>query len=729
MFLSRAKKLKGQKSYLSYTFVNGLGYSFMAETIIYLLAIHFGADNLSLGYISSAVYLTGAVIIFVPVLFPGVRIVSLFFVAWMLRGVVCLLYGLTFYIPPNLAVILIVLIYTAYCLLRNMAYPFNPVIQGIITKPSERGEFSSRMIAVLYTSMMLSRFISFSVLSVPYFEELEAIVLLLGMGIILNTVASFAIRKVPVEESIERQSLGKLLTLFLAYLKTPRYLVFILLYCGGMSLIVLFNFTIPFLKKVADVQSNLIFIFTTINFAGVILSSRVARPFLDRFGSKPQLTLVSLAVAVLSIPWILGPDEMPLWGYFILGFISMYFIGMVRLLLERLVVNMIPADDRIGFTSTLSVVFSLVALFAGLAGGALADLSLSRSLPVFHDYSLTFVLMGALAMVNFFLSLFLKEEGSLSANQFLTVMTNPKHLKTIHNVDLLKRISNPARKESILIELESDQSHLATQEIRKRLHQATLRDKEMILRSLFSCPRPELEDDLIREAMDRDSWWRQSAIFALGAYPTDKSREALRKVMREKSPYISSVAAKSMARVGDNSAHDKILDLLERERLDVRICLNLIIALSLMEKNGRYWQSIFNLVSTRKSHRFTQSLMIIGSRRQNYQPPIEDLFYELNLSEEGGFDALLEDMVDLKITEEEFNTLVADIENREFASLWSWSRNRCKALSVLQPHEFLRESIVNYRKRTISPSLALAGLYFTLQLENISRLEKGPVKY
>ena len=378
MFLSRAKKLKGQKSYLSYTFVNGLGYSFMAETIIYLLAIHFGADNLSLGYISSAVYLTGAVIIFVPVLFPGVRIVSLFFVAWMLRGVVCLLYGLTFYIPPNLAVILIVLIYTAYCLLRNMAYPFNPVIQGIITKPSERGEFSSRMIAVLYTSMMLSRFISFSVLSVPYFEELEAIVLLLGMGIILNTVASFAIRKVPVEESIERQSLGKLLTLFLAYLKTPRYLVFILLYCGGMSLIVLFNFTIPFLKKVADVQSNLIFIFTTINFAGVILSSRVARPFLDRFGSKPQLTLVSLAVAVLSIPWILGPDEMPLWGYFILGFISMYFIGMVRLLLERLVVNMIPADDRIGFTSTLSVVFSLVALFAGLAGGALADLSLSR---------------------------------------------------------------------------------------------------------------------------------------------------------------------------------------------------------------------------------------------------------------------------------------------------------------------------------------------------------------
>ena len=296
-------------------------------------------------------------------------------------------------------------------------------------------------------------------------------------------------------------------------------------------------------------------------------------------------------------------------------------------------------------------------------------------------------------------------------------------------MDLLKRISNPARKESILIELESDQSHLATQEIRKRLHQATLRDKEMILRSLFSCPRPELEDDLIREAMDRDSWWRQSAIFALGAYPTDKSREALRKVMREKSPYISSVAAKSMARVGDNSAHDKILDLLERERLDVRICLNLIIALSLMEKNGRYWQSIFNLVSTRKSHRFTQSLMIIGSRRQNYQPPIEDLFYELNLSEEGGFDALLEDMVDLNITEEEFNTLVADIENREFASLWSWSRNRCKALSVLQPHEFLRESIANYRKRTISPSLALVGLYFTLQLENISRLEKGPVKY
>ncbi|MDC7241681.1 MAG: MFS transporter, partial [Spirochaetales bacterium] len=483
---------------------------------------------------------------------------------------------------------------------------------------------------------------------------------------------------------------------------------------------------IPFLKKVADIPSNLIFIFTTINFAGVILASRVARPFLDRFGSKPQLTLVNLVIAFISLVWIWGPEEIPLWAYFVLGFISMYFIGMVRLLLERLIVNMIPEDDRLGFTSTIWVVFSLVSLLAGLAGGSLADISLARDLPVFNEYSLTFDLMGALAFFNFFLYLFLKEEGSLTANQFLTVMTNPKHLKTIRNMDLLKRVNNPARKEGILIELESDQSHLATQEIRRHLHQATLRDKEMIIRSLFSNPRPELEDDLINEAMDRDSWWRQSAIFALGAYPTDKTREALRKIMRGRSPYISSVAAKSMARVGDDSCHDRILELLERERLDVRICLNLIIALSMMEKNGRYWKSIFKLVASRESYRFTQSLMIIGSRRQNFKPPIEDLFYELNLSGKGGFDALMEEMVDLPITEEEFNGLVSDIMEQNYGALWAWCRTRCKCLSLMQPHEFLRESIVSFRKRKFTPTLALAGLYFTLQLENISRQDSGP---
>ncbi len=729
MFLSRSDKQKGQKNYLTYTFINGLGYSFMAETIIYLMAMNFGAGNMALGYISSAVYLTGVVIFFVPLFFPGVKIVNLFFTAWMFRGVVGLFYGFTPLVSPHLAVFLIVLIYTLYCLLRNVAYPLNPVIQGIITKPSERGHFASRVMIFLYSSMTLSRFISFSVLSSFDTRELDGILVLIALGIVLNTGASVAVKRVPVQNRIEKRSLLEALRIFTFYIKSPQHLLFILLYCGGMSLIVLFNFSIPFLRKVSGVPSNLIFIFTTINFLGVIISSRLIRPFLDRFGSKPLLTLVNLVIFLLSLLWIPGDGGLALWIYFLMGFVSMFFIGMIRLLVERLVVNTIPEDDRIGFSSAIAVVFSLVSLLVGLSGGALADVAALPSVKVPHEYSLTFGLMGLLALLNFTLSLFLKERGSLTANQFLTVLANPKNLKTIHNIDLLKRVNNHVRKEAIMIELESDQSHLATEEIRKRLHLSTFRDKEMVLRSLFSHPRPELEEELIREALDPFSWWRQSAIFALGAYPSLQSQKALRKIMKEKYPYLRSVAAKSMARIGDFSCHEQILEALGTQGLDVRTYLNMMIALSLIERDGQYWKTIFQMASWKSSHRFIQSLMIIGSTRQNFQPPLAELYYELNLSEKGGFDSLLEELADLKMPEEEFDGILKDIREKNFLSLWGWCRSRCKMFSLLEPYECLRKSIVDYRKRSLNPSLVLAGLYFTMQLELIHEKHLKSLKH
>ncbi len=727
MYLSRAKKIQGQKSYVTYTFINGLGYSFMAETIIYLMALHFGAGNMALGYISSAVYLTGIAIFFVPRFFPGVRIVGLFFAAWMIRGLVCLAYGMAPYVSRYLAVPLVIAVYTLYCLLRNTAYPLNPVIQGIVTRPSERGHFAARVLFVLYASMTLSRFVSFAVLSLPSLDEMEGILLLIGLGVILNTAASFAIRRVPVEERVQKQNLAESLRTFARYIRRPQDLVFILLYCGGMSLLVLFNFTVPFLRKTAQVPSNLIFIFTMVNFLGVMISSRLIRPFLDRFGSRPILILVNLVTAGLSLLWFRGGDGAPLWAFFALGFLSMFFLGMVRLLLDRLVINRIPENDRIGFTSTISIVFSLFSLVIGLAGGFLADLRTPFPLP--HEYSLTFALMGFMALVNFFLTLLLREGGSVSTNQFLSLVMSPRSLRTIHNLDLLKRVDSDTRRETILIELESDSSHLATQEIRRRLRQATLRDKEMIIRSLFSHPRPELEDDLIEEARDGDSWWRQSAIFALGAYPTEKSRAVLRKISREKYPYLVSVAAKSMARIGDFSCYERIVELLQREGLDVRTSINLVIALSLIEKDGTYWETIFRLIPQRNSHRYAQSLMIIGCRRQDYRPPIEDFFLDLNLSEKGGFEGLMEEMADLTWEEGEFETLLKDLEERNYYALWNWCRSRCRKFTLLEPHEPLRESIVAFRKRSLSPSLALAGLYLTMQLERINESGSAPKKH
>ncbi|MDC7220279.1 MAG: MFS transporter [Spirochaetales bacterium] len=726
-FLSRREKQKGRRSYLLYTFVNGLSYSFLAETMIYLLAMHYGAGNMQLGYISSAVYLTGVVVFFVPVFFRNVPIIRLFFAAWLLRGLVSLAYGFTPVLESSRAVWLIIGVYTLYCLLRNTAYPMNHVIQGYITKPSERGSYSSRVIMVLYASMTLSRLLSFSTLTLFGSREIEGIFALLLLGILLNSGASAAITRIPVKQRIQGKSFKEAFDSFRTYLVDPKHRTLITLYCTGMSLFVLFGFTVPFLRKILDVPPNLIFIFTTLNFAGVIVTSRTMRPYLDRFGSKPLLIICNILILLLALLWVFAPVSLPIYAFFILGIFSMAFLGLNRLLLDRLIVNSIPGDDRIGFTGALAVIFSFYSLLIGMGGGYLADLSGLLDTRLTHEYGLTFSLLALTALVNVIFSIRLKEKDSLSATQCLDLLAHPDKLKTIQRLEKLKNSNNATQTEMILIELEADPTHLATKEIHTRMKQPGLRDKEMIIRSLFSNPRPELEADLIEEAMDTHSWWRHSAIFALGAYSSPRTRTTLKRIFKEtKYPYIRSVAAKSMARVGDFSCLEEINELLDRPSLDVRSYVNLIIAVSMMEHNGAYWTKIFRLLREFPSYRFQQNLLIIGSKRSGFEPPLEDFFFELNLDAKSGFQSLFEDLVDFGITDEEYEELKELSDKEDYYGIWCFSRAKCKGITLLEPHEYLREEIRGYRKRSICPSLALAGLYFSYQLsrEYENRLER-----
>jgi hypothetical protein len=733
-FLSRREKQKGCKSYLLYTFVNGLSYSFLAETMIYLLAMHYGAGNMQLGYISSAVYLTGVVIFFVPILFRNVRIIRLFFVAWLLRGLVSFAYGLSPLVDEAGAVWLIIGVYTFYCLLRNTAYPMNHVIQGYITKPSERGRYSSKVIMVLYASMTLSRLMSFSTLTLFGSRELEGIFCLLLLGIVLNTGASMAITRIPIKQRVQGKSFKEAFSSFWGYLTDPQHRVLILLYCSGMSLFVIFGFTVPFLRRILDVPSNLIFIFTTLNFAGVILTSRLIRPYLDRFGSKPLLIICNLIILGLSLLWVMVPTGLPLYIFFGMGVFSMAFLGLNRLLLDRLIINSIPGDDRIGFTGTLAVVFSFYSLLIGMAGGFLADVYTEFDFGVNHEFGLTFVLMAVTALANVIFSVLLKEKGCLSASQFINLFVHPDNLKTIQRLEKLKNSNDATQTEMILIELEADPTNPATREIQTRMKQPGLRDKEMIIRSLFTNPRPELEEDLIREALDPYSWWRQSAIFSLGAYGSSQTKHTLHRIFRETpSPYIRSVAAKSMARIGDFSFLGQINELLDRSDLDVRSYVNLVIAVSMMEHDGAYWMKIFRLLKDIPSHRFQQSLLIIGSKRSGFEPPLEDFFFELNMGIKDGFQSLFEDLVDFGIGDEEYEELKVLCDKEDYYGIWSFSRAMCKDITLLEPHEILRKEIRACRKRSITPSLALAGLYFSFQMsweyncrmENIKKSQKA----
>ena len=104
---------------------NGVAYSLLGDTIVYLLAIYFGAGNIALGYISSASYIAGIVLPFVPQMFHGRNQIKVQSLVWALRGVVCLGYLGLYVISGDLAVLLLLLVYTLFNIFRMIGIALN----------------------------------------------------------------------------------------------------------------------------------------------------------------------------------------------------------------------------------------------------------------------------------------------------------------------------------------------------------------------------------------------------------------------------------------------------------------------------------------------------------------------------------------------------------------------------------------------------------------------------
>ena len=89
-FLSEEERRKGQKRVYNFQGLNGLGFNFMGQTPVYLMAIHFGATNIELGYISSVLFLTGFILVGLPRLLEGKNMVKVQSTAWFIRGFIVL---------------------------------------------------------------------------------------------------------------------------------------------------------------------------------------------------------------------------------------------------------------------------------------------------------------------------------------------------------------------------------------------------------------------------------------------------------------------------------------------------------------------------------------------------------------------------------------------------------------------------------------------------------------
>ena len=117
-YLSEKEKKVGQAHLYHSEVWNGLGVSMLGDTIVYILAVRFGASNIALGYIASAMYIVGIIIPVTTRIFDNRNVVRLQTINWFLRGLVCLLYLPLLWVQGSFAVFLLLFVYTMFCTFR-----------------------------------------------------------------------------------------------------------------------------------------------------------------------------------------------------------------------------------------------------------------------------------------------------------------------------------------------------------------------------------------------------------------------------------------------------------------------------------------------------------------------------------------------------------------------------------------------------------------------------------
>lgn len=715
-YLNKEEREVGSIYFLRWSAFNGLGFSFLGDTVVTLMAMHFGASNLQLGYISSVIHFSGVTLLIFPWLLAGMNIARVQYYSWLLRGLICLLYAALFWLTGQAAVLTILAIYTMFCVFRMFGTAASSAIQAMLSTPSNTGDWVVRLSNSFQITRLLSQGISVVIMSFSAQRGMAGYAALIALGVIMNTASAWQLTRVPCRETVAYQPGKNLFHIFAENMRDRERALILFVKWHALSLMIALSFTLPFLRKVARLEPNLIFLFSIAVTLATIAAGYGMRPFTDRVGSRPVLILGSLLLAALSLIWCVVPATLHWSIFFALGFMTTLAQTAVTLLVSRLEIRAIPEDDKIGYVSMMNASSALIALFAGLFIGLLADLGERFAFPGINSFGLAFFAAALLALQVSLLSVFLKDAGSLSVRDTAQILFSTRNLRAFLDVHYFHLADDLNTRKAILLSISKSDTPVAVDEMRRIFRSPLSPEKEEILKSLFAYPNPALLKDILREAADESSYHRTTAIFTLGAYPHRKVEKFLRSLLHHPAESVRSNAAKSLARVGDRSALPDIRRRLMDASLSMSDRMNYLIAVSVMDKEGAYLTQIFDIANCApETPNAAQTLFALTAKMLEMEPPLAEIFQRENLRETDGLSLLLEDAKTAQPFFERAPTLLRLYRHRQYQEITAWCQEVLAHQRLSAPFAHLKDAMLARHAQQARRDDTLAMLYFTYQ--------------
>jgi len=731
-YLSDAEKKEGQKNLYYSEVYNGLGFSMLGDTIVYILAVQFNAGNLALGYIASAMYIVGIILPGLVSLFRHKNVVKVQTITWVLRGVVSIGYLPLIWMSGNNAVTLLLVVYTLFCLMRMVGVVLYDYTFKTITSNKTRGKVIGNANVAFQSSTIIAKFLNFIITSIKSLSGVVGLVGLQMFGVIMNTIASGYLAKIPCRATIEYKKGRNLFVLFTEAMRDRDTRSRLLVYWFYMSVTVVMGMSIAFLSKEVAISSNIIFLYTiSISFA-IVLAGNFCKFFSDRLGSRPLIIANGIGLIITLVLWVLIPPTHEIYLFFVLGFLTNFFLAVVSILIRRLIASVIPDDEGVGFNSMTNFVVAIFALFSGLAGGALANVGavipykiVLFSIPFGNTYYLTFALAVLLSILALIFTISMKEKGSLSTKAATQMMFSLHGIRAFVNIDKLEKVTDPLKRKSLLLSLGKNLTGVATSEIRSNLANPFYDDKPEVIRGLFDRPRTSLTNELIQDAFCFDSYTQVESIYALGALVhNEKAEQALVYLLEKGDLLVRSSAAKSLARVTRSSRYLERVTSLSDGADSILDELNFLIARNIMDKDGVFFEELFLSSRQGKSAQFRQTRYTILAHFLKVQPSLGDIYEQKNLLHEDFLIEFLEESRDVSEIDHQREAILSAFEHREWSRIWAICFAMTRSLSIKSPRFYhlnvaLQEAQTMPRAQTDGDD-ALAALYFSYQVKKKS---------
>ncbi len=731
-YLSDSEKKLGRKHMYRQELYNGVAYSLLGDTIVYLLAIYFGAGNVALGYISSASYIAGLVLPFVPEMFKGKNQIKVQSFVWLLRGVVCFGYLGLLFVRGDWAVFLLLAIYTLFNIFRMIGIALNDSTLKNISSVSDRGKVVAAVNVAYQSSSLVVRCITALVLGIQRFGGLVGLVGLQIVGVLVNFLASHEMALIPSRSAIVSKKGRNVWVLFREAMGQESFRRRLFLRWLSTAVAVIFALTTPFLRLEIGLSNSMVVIYSVVLGISVMAASYISKQFSDRLGSRPLVFFSTLFSLFFFMVWVLIiPTVSPLW-FFVLGFFTNFFVALISLLVFRLVAQVMPDDETVAFNSMVNFVIAIIAFAVGILSGLLADMGeFARNLFVLNGkiagngYTLVFLFAIVLTGIEVLVASRLQEVGAYSSQDAAQVIFTMHGLRAVSMIEKLEHTSDPAKRRLLMFALGGNLNNLATSELRQILASPFSPDKLEAVRALADRPRKSLLDDLIQVARDDDSYVQLDAIAALGSYKKDeRAKDTLIQLMLHgRWSSVRSMASKSLARITESTEYLPLVNELSHSAKHIDEVIDYLIAKRFMDKQGSFYQEFFLSVEQGRSATFRQTrYAVIATFLKFGSPKLALLYEQMNLGYPKDFlSPFLTESRDLNQIDLHYDEVLSYFEHKD------WEKLRAFCMDILDTSDLsfdpcfenLKQGLLRAREMNIGlfdVQDALALLYFSYSL-------------